>query len=36
MERMAMENERIAEAIEGAQIVRVIAVPGKLVNIVIK
>jgi leucyl-tRNA synthetase len=36
MEKMAMENERIAEAIEGARIVRVIAVPGKLVNIVIK
>jgi leucyl-tRNA synthetase len=36
MERMAMENDRIAEAIEGARIVRIIAVPGKLVNIVIK
>ncbi|USG63912.1 leucine--tRNA ligase [Brevibacillus ruminantium] len=36
MEEMASRNETIKELIEGKQIVKVIAVPGKLVNIVVK
>ncbi|PKL36269.1 MAG: leucine--tRNA ligase [Spirochaetae bacterium HGW-Spirochaetae-1] len=36
MEKMAMENDRVKEFIEGKSIVKVIAVPGKLVNIVVK
>ncbi len=34
MEKMAMGHERITELIEGREIKKVIAVPGKLVNIV--
>ncbi|MFS0554551.1 leucine--tRNA ligase [Brevibacillus sp. 179-C9.3 HS] len=36
MEEMAKNNEMIKELIEGKTIVKVIAVPGKLVNIVIR
>ncbi|MDH4615619.1 leucine--tRNA ligase [Brevibacillus sp. AY1] len=36
MEALAMSNETIKELIEGKTIVKVIAVPGKLVNIVIR
>jgi len=36
MEKMAMEHDRVKEFIEGKSIVKVIAVPGKLVNIVVK
>lgn len=34
MEKVALENEKIKEAIEGKTVRKVIAVPGKLVNIV--
>ena len=36
MEKTAMENEKVKELIEGKNIVKVIAVPGKLINIVVK
>jgi len=36
MEALAMENETIKELLEGKTIVKVIAVPGKLVNIVVR
>ena len=36
MERVALENEKIVSLIEGKQVLKVICVPGKLVNIVIK
>lgn len=36
MEKLAMENERIQAMLAGAEIVKVIAVPKKLVNIVVK
>nr|WP_238389577.1 hypothetical protein [Virgibacillus sp. MSP4-1] len=34
MEKLALENERVQEWIEGKTVRKVIAVPGKLVNIV--
>ncbi len=36
MEKVALENEKIKELIEGKTVVKVICVPGKLVNIVVK
>ena len=36
LESVAMESSRIKELTEGKSIVKVIAVPGKLVNIVVK
>ena len=36
MEKIAMDLPRIKELVEGKEVVRVIAVPGKLVNIVVK
>jgi len=36
MERVALENEKIVSLIEGKQVLKVICVPGKLVNIVVK
>ena len=36
LEKIATENEKIKELTEGKQIVKVIAVPGKLVNVVVK
>ncbi len=36
MEKAAMENDEVKALIDGKQIVKVIAVPGKLVNIVVK
>ncbi len=36
LQRMAMEHERIAELTAGKQVVKVIAVPDKLVNVVVK
>ncbi|TSI03049.1 leucine--tRNA ligase [Lysinibacillus sp. BW-2-10] len=36
LEQCAKEDEKVKEFIEGKQIVKVIAVPGKLVNIVVK
>ena len=36
MEKVALENEKIVALIEGKQVVKVICVPGKLVNIVVK
>ena len=36
MEKIAREDEKIKSFIEGKNIVKVIIVPGKLVNIVIK
>ena len=36
LEAVAMESERIRELTEGKTIVKIIAVPGKLVNIVVK
>jgi leucyl-tRNA synthetase len=34
--RMALANERIAEMVQGKEIIKKIVVPGKLVNIVVK
>lgn len=36
MEQTAMENEKVKGLIEGKNVVKVIAVPGKLINIVVK
>ncbi len=36
MEKAALENEKIKELVDGKTIVKVICVPGKLVNIVVK
>jgi leucyl-tRNA synthetase len=36
MEKVALENESVQKHIEGKQIIKVIAVPGRLVNIVVK
>ena len=36
MEKLALENEKIVALIEGKQVLKVICVPGKLVNIVVK
>ncbi len=36
MEKVALENEKIVALIEGKQVVKVICVPGKLVNIVVR
>ena len=36
LEKIAIENEKIKELTEGKQIVKVIAVPNKLVNVVVK
>jgi leucyl-tRNA synthetase len=36
LEKMAMENERVKENTDAKTIVKVIVVPGKLVNIVVK
>lgn len=36
MEKVALESEKVKSAIEGKQVVKVIAVPKKLVNIVVK
>ena len=36
MEKNAMENEKVKGLIEGKNVVKVIAVPGKLINIVVK
>jgi len=36
MEKMAKEHARVKEFIEGKQVVKVVAIPGKLVNIVVK
>ena len=36
MEKVALENDEVKALIDGMQIVKVIAVPGKLVNIVVK
>ncbi|PKC52184.1 leucyl-tRNA synthetase [Rhizophagus irregularis] len=36
LEKVALEDEKVKEFTDGKQIVKVIAVPGKLVNIVVK
>ncbi|MCP1145625.1 leucine--tRNA ligase [Lysinibacillus endophyticus] len=36
LEQIAQQDEKVKEFIEGKQIVKIIAVPGKLVNIVVK
>ncbi len=36
MEKLCMESEKVQSLTEGKQIVKVIAVPGKLVNVVVK
>ncbi len=36
LEKMALENEKIKEYTDGKQIVKIIVVPGRLVNIVVK
>ena len=36
MEKTVMENEKVKGLIEGKNVVKVIAVPGKLINIVVK
>ena len=35
-EKLALENEDVKKAIEGKNVVKVICVPGRLVNIVVK
>ena len=36
LEKLAMENEKVQTLTSGKNVVKVIAVPGKLVNIVVK
>ena len=36
LEKIALENEKIKELTEGKTVVKVIAVPGRLINIVVK
>jgi len=36
MKAAALELERVRAAVEGREIVRIVAVPGRLVNIVVK
>jgi leucyl-tRNA synthetase len=36
MEKAAMESDKVKDAIDGKNVVKVICVPGKLVNIVAK
>ena len=36
LERIALESEKVRELTEGKTIVKVIAIPGKLVNLVVK
>ena len=36
MEKAAMENPEVKELLDGKSVMKVIAVPGKLVNIVVK
>ena len=36
MEKVALESEKVKATIEGKNVVKVIAVPKKLVNIVVK
>ena len=36
IEKLALENEDVKKAIEGKNVVKVICVPGRLVNIVVK
>ena len=36
MEKIAVENDKIKALTEGKNIVKIIAVPGKLINIVVK
>jgi len=36
MQEIVMQDSRVLRLIEGKQIVKVIAVPGKLVNVVVK
>lgn len=36
MKKAAMEDEKVKEFLEGVEVVKVIAIPGKLVNIVVK
>ena len=36
MEEHAMQNEKVVKLLEGRTVVKVIAVPGRLVNIVVK
>ena len=36
MEKTAMENDKVKGLIDGKNVVKVIAVPGKLINIVVK
>ncbi len=36
LEKMALESQKVQALLEGKQVVKVIAVPGRLVNIVVK
>jgi leucine--tRNA ligase len=36
VEKLALENENTARYLDGKQIVKIIVVPGRIVNIVIK
>ena len=36
LEKIALENEKIQSMLEGKSIVKVIAVPGRLINVVVK
>ena len=36
MEKIAMENDKVKGLTDGKNVVKVIAVPGKLINIVVK
>ena len=36
LEKIALENDKIKELTEGKTVVKVVAVPGRLINIVVK
>ena len=36
LEKIALENERIKALLDGKTVVKVVAVPGRLINIVVK
>ena len=36
LEKIALENDKIKRLLEGRSVVKVVAVPGRLINIVVK
>jgi leucyl-tRNA synthetase len=35
-QRLAMSNQRVIEMLEGKQVLKVVIVPGKMINLVVK